>query len=87
MRFDDPRVPIAETCRRVGAEAERMQLPRPSYERVRVLVHALRAVRPPAWHAPLAPGVLLNVAFRVRSPFALLDLIAGIRLPADPRAP
>jgi hypothetical protein len=36
------RCPIAEINRRVGAAAWRMRLPRPSYEQVRVLVHAAR---------------------------------------------
>jgi hypothetical protein len=36
------RVPIAEINRRVGDEAERMGLPRPSYEHVRRLVHESR---------------------------------------------
>jgi hypothetical protein len=29
--LDDPREPMAETCRRVGVAAEAMGLPRPSY--------------------------------------------------------
>jgi hypothetical protein len=45
-RLDDPRVPIAETARRVCAEAERLGLLRPSYQQIRVLVHELRALRP-----------------------------------------
>jgi hypothetical protein len=43
--------PIAEIWRRVAADAERLRLPRPSYERVRTLVHRARALargmRPP----------------------------------------
>jgi hypothetical protein len=38
VELDDDGVPIAETYRRVAAEAERMGLSRPSYERIRVLV-------------------------------------------------
>ena len=38
--------PIAETYRRVGAEAERLGLTRPSYQRIRELVHQARNVRP-----------------------------------------
>jgi hypothetical protein len=45
VRLDDRSRPIAETCRRVGAEAERLGLFRPSYQRVRVLVHEARRVR------------------------------------------
>lgn len=41
-RLDDSSAPIAETSRRVGALAERLGLFRPSYEQVRVLVHAER---------------------------------------------
>ena len=36
-RLSSERAPIAEINRRVGAEAERLGLPRPSYERVREL--------------------------------------------------
>jgi hypothetical protein len=41
-RLDDRSVPIAELNRRVGASAERFGLTRPSYERVRELVHLMR---------------------------------------------
>jgi hypothetical protein len=40
--LDDPSVPIAETCRRVGSFAERIGVVRPSYEQIRVLVHDAR---------------------------------------------
>jgi hypothetical protein len=33
--LDDPREPMAETCRRVGRAAEQMGLPRPSYSHLR----------------------------------------------------
>jgi hypothetical protein len=46
VRFDDRSRPIAETYRRVGAEAERLGLTRPSYQRIRELVHEARNVRP-----------------------------------------
>ncbi len=45
-RFDDRNRPIAETYRRVGAEAERLGLTRPSYQRIRELVHQMRNLRP-----------------------------------------
>lgn len=86
-RLDDPRVPIAETCRRLGTEAERLKLPRPSYERVRVLVHTLRAAHRQLRRGPSTASVLLDVAVRARPAYALLDLMAGIPLPADPRPP
>jgi hypothetical protein len=82
-RLDDQRVPIAETCRRLGSEAERLKLPRPSYERVRVLVHALRRLR----RGPSTASVLLDVAVRARPADALLDMMAGVPLPMNPRAP
>lgn len=46
LRLDDPGRPIAETYRLVGAEAERLGLTRPSYQRIRELVHASRNRRP-----------------------------------------
>jgi hypothetical protein len=46
VRLDDPGRPIAETYRRVGAEAERLRLTRPSYQRIRELVHQVRNMRP-----------------------------------------
>jgi hypothetical protein len=42
---DDGKLPIAELWRRVGVVADRLELPRPSYERVRLLVHAQRRLR------------------------------------------
>lgn len=71
-RLDRPTRPIAETHRRVGRVAEYLELARPSYEQVRVLVHELRAQR-------LDPGageMLLDIAFRVRPPQAILDALA-----------
>jgi len=54
--LDDERTPIAELCRRIGAEAERRGLTRPSYERVRELVHEIRRLRaiPPSTRALIA---------------------------------
>jgi hypothetical protein len=68
---------IAEVRRRVGVEADRLGLPRPSYERVRELVHESRRLR-----AQVTTGdVLLDVAFRVRPPDAVLDHISGVGVP------
>ncbi len=70
-RLSKRQLPIAEINRRVGRAAWRMSLPRPSYERVRVLVHAARRLRrlgPKAFAA-----VAYEVAFRIRPPIALLD--------------
>jgi hypothetical protein len=44
-RLDDERQPVAETCRRVGEEAQALGLPRPSYVHVRRLVRAQREIR------------------------------------------
>ncbi len=77
VRLDDRTVPIAETCRRLGDEADRARLTRPSYQRVRVLVHELRRVRP----QPTTVSVLLDIAMRVRPPEALLDHVSGVGVP------
>lgn len=44
-RLDDPRLPIAETWRRVGLLADRLGITRPSYEQVRRLVRRSRRIR------------------------------------------
>jgi hypothetical protein len=77
VRTDDRSIPIAETCRRVGDEADRIGLTRPSYERVRLLVHESRRIR----RGPSTASVLADVAFRVRPPEALIDHLAGIGVP------
>jgi hypothetical protein len=77
VRFDKPSRPIAETSRRVGREAERLGLPRPSYERVRELVHLMRRIR----RGPTTASVLLDVAFRVRPPEAVVDHLSGVGVP------
>jgi len=73
-RLDDRRVPIAEVNRRLGAEAERLGLRRPSYQRVRELVHRLRWLR----KRPTTASVLWEVALRARPPEAVLDHFSGI---------
>lgn len=72
-RLDDERLPIAEVYRRVAAVAELIGLARPSYERVRVLVHEHRR----RGLAPSAGQLLLEVGFRARPPEALLELLEG----------
>ena len=74
VRLDDRMVPIAEVNRRVGQEAERIGLRRPSYQRVRVLVHQLRRVR----KQPTTATVLFEVAVRARPPEAVLDHVSGV---------
>jgi hypothetical protein len=71
-RLDDPGRPIAETHRRLGEVADRLELTRPSYQAVRVHVHAERAI---GASRPSCAEILLDVSFRVRSPEALLDLL------------
>ena len=41
-RLSEQRLPIAEINRRVGAKAQSLELTKPSYERVRQLVHEAR---------------------------------------------
>jgi hypothetical protein len=77
VKADSPSVPIAETCRRVGREADRIGLARPSYERVRLLVHESRRIR----RGPSTASVLADIAFRVRPPEAVLDHVSGIGVP------
>lgn len=77
MRLDDRTVPIAETYRRVAAEAERHGYTRPSYQRIRVLVHEARRAR----RGPSTTSVLLDVIAQIRPPEALIDHAAGIPLP------
>jgi hypothetical protein len=79
-RLDDPRLPIAEINRRLGAEAERLGLPRPSYQRVRELLHRLRAIR----RQPTTSQVLLEIALTARPPAAFLDHASGIGVPTLP---
>jgi hypothetical protein len=83
-RLDDPRLPIAEVNRRVGAEAARLGLPRPSYQRVRVLVNTIRDARRRARRQPSTASVLLDVALRVRPPEAILEQMAGVPIPLRP---
>jgi hypothetical protein len=79
-RLDDPRLPFAELNRRLGAEAERLGLRRPSYQRVRELLHRLRSLR----RQPSTSRVLLEIAYRSRPPAALLDQLSGIGVPQLP---
>jgi hypothetical protein len=78
VRIDDRGVPIAETCRRVGNEADRLGLTRPSYQRIRVLVHESRRAR----RGPTTTSVLLDVMAGMRPPDAVIDHAVGLPLPA-----
>lgn len=87
VRLEDPALPIAEISRRVGAEAARLGLFRPSYERVRFLVGELRYRRALKAQRPSTAEVLLDVALRLRPATALLDHAAGEILPPLTRGP
>jgi hypothetical protein len=81
VRLDDRRQPIAETCRRLGAEAERLGLRRPSYERIRELIHEARLLRQ---RGPTTASVLVDVMTRARPPDAFLDHVSGVGVPRLP---
>jgi hypothetical protein len=81
--LDDRSVPIAETYRRVAAQAEKWGLSRPCYERVRTLVHQSRRWKQA--RGPSTSTVLLDVTFRVRPPEAIVDHLAGEVLPPTSR--
>jgi hypothetical protein len=74
-RLDDPLLPIAETNRRVGTVAEGLGLKRPSYQQVRIVVHALRRKERSSSRGQL----LLEISLRgrVRSPEEVVELVAG----------
>jgi hypothetical protein len=69
-RLDDGKLGFGELTRRVGAEAVRLGLPRPSYEQVRSIAVRRRTV---GAARPRTAEVLLEVATRARPPEALLD--------------
>lgn len=69
----DESVPVAELNRRLGLVAEALSLPRPSYERVRLIVRDRRSGR---YALPSAGQVLLEIAARSRPADDLLKLLA-----------
>jgi hypothetical protein len=77
--LDRPGRPIAETNRRVGEIANRLGLPRPSYEQVRAVVHAARNGRRVYGWRDLAS----DISFRTRSPRAAVDALID-RAPVTP---
>jgi hypothetical protein len=81
VRLDDRTVPIAEIHRRLGKEADRLRLTRPSYQRIRVLLHQSRRLRR---LRPSTAQVLAEVAFRARPPIAVLDHLSGVGVPRLP---
>jgi hypothetical protein len=79
VALDDPDLPIAEINRRLGEHAERLGLRRPSYQRVRELVHELRALK--RHREPTTTEVIIDILFRNRPPDAFLDHISGVGVP------
>jgi hypothetical protein len=75
-KLDDASLPIAEINRRLGAAADELGVMRPSYSRVRVLVHEQR--RAHGRRGPSTARVLLEISTRTRPPEALLDHVSGI---------
>ena len=69
-KLDDTARPIAATARLVATEAEQLGCARPSYERIRQLVHVHRAQRRPS-----VAEIVRDVSFRTRPPDALLELL------------
>lgn len=65
---------IAEIYRRVASLAERLGLPRPSYESIRRIAHQLRARK----RDPAIGQVLLDIDLQRRPPEAIIDAILRI---------
>jgi hypothetical protein len=72
-RLDDRSVSIAETNRRLGEKADRLGITRPSYERVRELIHRFRL-------KPRTPSIV-SVGWRVagRAQVRALELFLDCR--------
>ena len=73
VRLSRSALALAEINRQVGALAAEHGLPRPSYERVRLLVHEARERD----LYPSTAEVVLDVALRLRPPLAIGDHLAG----------
>ena len=72
-RLDDGERPIAEVYRRLGVEADARGLTRPSYERVRVLVHELRAIDRRRHAGPSIAQMVWEVGAGSRAGPSLID--------------
>jgi hypothetical protein len=71
--LDDVQVPVAETHRRLGAVADFLDLPRPNYESVRLLVRAQRR-----FPQHTRRDALLDLALYTRAPTeAMADFLLG----------
>jgi hypothetical protein len=75
VRLDDPKLPIAETNRRVGRLAAELGLPKPSYQQVRIVIHDIRRRK----RGPGIGELLLDLALRTRSPEEILEILAGTK--------
>ena len=73
VRLDDRTHPIAETCRRVGAEADRLGFTRPSYQRIRELVHESRRIR----RGPTTAELLWSLTLPLRTPEELIERLGA----------
>jgi hypothetical protein len=77
--LDDGSLSIAEINRRIGAAADELGLMRPSYSRIRLLVHEGRNRRRRV--GPSTARVLVDISTRARPPEHLLDHISGVGVP------
>ena len=66
--------------RRLGATADRLGVRRPSYERVRTVVHELRRRRA----EPAALKIFVDISIRAKPSRGMLDQIPGIGVPNLP---
>src|SRR5689334_271376 len=66
---------VADICRTIGERSEEQGFRRPSYEQVRLLVQESRR-RP---RTVSTAKVLVDIAFRVEHPDALLQHVSGTR--------
>lgn len=84
-RLDDGVRPIAEICRLLGTEADSRGLTRPSYERIRVLVHLLREIEGQRSRGPSIAQMLWEVGAGGRSGPSLIDNMYRPRAERRPR--
>src|SRR6476659_1957887 len=78
---------IAEINRELGRHAAALGLVKPSYARVRQLVHELRAAAVDDADDPSWARLLLEVDLRARSPLAIVDKLDGVPVRRDGAAP
>jgi hypothetical protein len=83
IRLDDRSVPMAEVNRRLGAEAARLKAAKPSYQRIRVLLHAIRRLKRERL-PPTTGQILFDVWLRLRPVGHLVNHVYGEYVPARP---